>query len=204
MGKVIFNMSVSLDGFVAGPNVSQEQSMGEGGMRLFAWYNSGDTEVPLPGTDMVFKVSRASAALFDEIWPTLGAGITGRQNFNMANAWGGHPPGGVPLFVLTHNVPQEWAGEGSLFTFVTDGIERAVELAKEAAGDKNVGVSTASTMQQCLKAGLLDEIHIDQVPVLLGAGIRLFDNLGTTPIALEPIHVIEGQGVTHLGFRVIK
>ncbi len=204
MGKVIFDITASLDGFVAGPNVGPERPMGDGGMRLFEWYFSGDTDVPFPGTDMVFKVSRASAELFQETWPTFGADVTGRRNFDVAGGWGGKPPLGVPHFVVTHRVPQEWVKEGSPFTFVTDGVESAVEKAKQAAGDKNVGVSTANIMQQCLKAGLLDEIHIDLVPVLLGAGIRLFDHLGTEPIELETTRVIEGLGVTHLAYRVVK
>ena len=204
MGKVIFNMSMSLDGFVAGPNDGLERPMGDGGERLFKWYYSGDVDFPFPGTDMVFKVSRASAKLFQEAWPTFGAIVTGRKTFDIAGAWGGKPPLGVPHFVVTHTVPQEWLKPGSPFTFVTDGVESAVEKAKQAAGDKNVAVSTASIMQQCFKAGLLDEINIDLVPVLLGGGVRLFDHLGTEPIELERTRVVEAPGVTHLTFRVVK
>jgi dihydrofolate reductase len=105
---------------------------------------------------------------------------------------------------MTHNPPQEWVKAGSPFTFVTDGVESAIEQAKAVAGDKNVAVGSATTMQQCIKAGLLDEIHIDLAPVLLGDGIRLFDNLGTAPIELEITRVIEGTGVTHLIYRVVK
>jgi dihydrofolate reductase len=94
--------------------------------------------------------------------------------------------------------------EGSPFTFVTEGIESAVEQARAAAGDRNVAVSTASTTQQCLKAGLLDEIHIDLAPALLGDGIRLFDHLGAEPVELEIIRVVEAPGVTHLAYRVVK
>jgi dihydrofolate reductase len=196
MGKVVFNMSMSLDGFVAGPKDEVDH--------LFRWYYSGDTQVPFPGTEMVFKVSRASAEHIQEETKTIGAVITGRRNFNVAHAWGGHPPLGVPHFVMTHTVPQEWVKAGSPFTFVTDGIESAVAQAKQTAGDKDIAISTANVMQQCLKAGLLDKIAIDLVPVLLGEGIRLFDHLGSTPIELEPIRVIAGQGVTHLMFRVVK
>ena len=110
----------------------------------------------------------------------------------------------VPVFVVTHTVPREWNYEGSPFTFVTDGLESAVEQARAVAGDKDVGVIGASLVQQCIRAGLLDEIHIDLVPVLLGDGIRLFDHLGTEPIELESTRVIEGAGVTHLTFRVVK
>ena len=112
---------------------------------------------------------------------------------------------GVPTFIVTHTVLQEWVYEGSPFTFVTDGVESAVEQAKELAGDKkDVAVGAASIAQQCIRAGLLDEIHIDLVPVLLGGGVRLFEHLGTTPIELERTRVIEAPGVTHLTFRVIK
>src|SRR5439155_17681546 len=165
MGKVVTELSVSLDGFVAGPNDSPERPLGDGGERLFEWYSSGDTAFPLPGTDMVFKISRASADLLQEEWGTIGAMVAGRRMFDIADAWHGNPPGGGPCFVVTHTAPQEWVREGSPFTFVTDGVESAVRQAKEAAWDKNVAVSSANIMQQCLKAGLLDEIRIDLVPV---------------------------------------
>lgn len=195
MGKVIFNISVSLDGFVESPT--------DGVNRLFRWYFSGDTEVPF-SDDLTFRVSAASAALFRATWPTVGADITGRRNFDVANAWSGKPPLGVPCVVVTHRIPPEWVYAGSPFTFVTGGIENAVATAKRLAGDKHVAISTPSIMQQCLKAGLLDEISLDLVPVLLGSGTRLFDNLQDTSINLEPLGVIEGSGVTHLRFRVIN
>ncbi len=204
MGKVIFENSMSLDGFVAGPNDGPENGLGDGGQALFAWYNSGDTALPLPGTDMVFKISRASAELLREEWGKLGAMVAGRRMFDIANAWGGNPPGGGPCFIMTHNPPQEWVYEGSPFTFVTDGIESAIRQAKQAAGDKNVSIGSANIMQQGIKAGLLDEIQLDLVPVLLGGGVRLFDNLGAAPIELETIKVVEAPGVTHLKFRLVK
>lgn len=185
MGRVIGNLSVSLDGFVAGPNDGSENPLGDGGESLFEWYYGGDTPLPLPGTEMVFTVSRASAELLQEQWDGIGAMVAGRRMFDIANAWHGHPPGGGPCFIVTHNPPEEWTGEGSPFTFVTDGIEGAIRRAKEAAGDKNVAVASASIIQQCLKAGLLDEIHLDLAPVLLGGGVRLFDDLDNMPIALE-------------------
>jgi dihydrofolate reductase len=204
MGKVVTELSMSLDGFVAGPNDSPERPLGDGGEQLFQWYSSGDTAFPLPGTDMVFKISRASAELLREEWEALGAMVAGRRMFDIANAWGGHPPGGGPCFVVTHTAPQEWLKEGSPFTFVTDGVESAVRQAKKAAGDKNVAASSASIAQQCIKAGLLDEIHINLAPVLLGTGVRLFDHLGAAPINLERTRVIEATDVTHLRFRVVK
>ncbi len=111
---------------------------------------------------------------------------------------------GVPTFVVTHTVPQEWVYEGSPFTFVTDGVESAVEQAKAVAADKDVAVGAASIAQQCIRAGLLDEININLVPVLLGGGVRLFEHLGTGPIELEKTRVIEAPEITHLTFRVVK
>jgi dihydrofolate reductase len=204
MGNVIVELSMSLDGFVAGPNDGPDNSLGDGGERLFQWYSSGDTAFPLPGTDMVFKISRVSAELLREEWAKLGAMVTGRRMFDIARAWGGKPPGGGPCFVVTHTVPQEWVKDGSPFTFVTDGVESAIRQAKQAAGDKNVSASSASIAQQCLRLGLLDEIQIDLVPVLLGGGVRLFDHLGATPIELESTGVIVAPSVTHLKFRIVK
>ena len=110
----------------------------------------------------------------------------------------------MPTFVVTHTVPQEWVHEGSPFTFVTGGVESAVRQAKAVAGDRDVAVGAASIVQQCIRAGLLDEIHVDLVPVLLGDGVSLFDRLGTGPISLERTELVEAPGVTHLTFRVRK
>src|SRR5262245_57068125 len=195
MGKVVFSMTVSLDGFVAGPNDEVEW--------LFRWYFSGDTEIPISDGNMVLKVSSQSAEILKEALATYGAGVWRRRTFDFARAWGGHPPGS-PAFIVTHTVPQEWVYEGSPFTFVTDGVESAIRQAKQAAGEKDVVVCTASILQQCLNLGLMDEIHIDLAPVLLGGGVRLFEHLGTEPIELESTKVIEAPGVTHLRYRIVK
>jgi dihydrofolate reductase len=204
MGKVVMGISMSLDGFVAGPNDGPDNPLGDGGERLFEWYFSGDTPFIIPGDVPEFKVSRASAEHLAESISAIGAMVAGRRMFDIANAWQGHPPGEGPCFIVTHFPPQEWVKEGSPFTFVTDGVESAIRQAKAAAGDKNVAVSSASIAKQCLKAGLLDEISIDLAPVLLGGGVRLFEYLGNEPIALEKNKVIDAPGVTHLGFRVVK
>ena len=204
MGKVATGLTMSLDGFIAGPNDGPEHPLGEGGMRLFDWYSSGDTEYRLPGTEMVFRISPQSAELLREAHRKMGAFVTGRRTFDITNGWGGSPPLGVPTFVVTHTVPQEWVYEGSPFTFVTDGVESAVEQARAVAGDKDVAVGAASIVQQCIRAWLLDEIHVDLVPILLGGGVRLFDHLGRGPIELERTRVVEAPGVTHLTFRVVK
>lgn len=195
MGKVITNLSMSLDGFTARPNGDVQP--------LFQWYFSGDTAIPVQDGRMTLKVSPQSAEVLEEALRTSGAMVTGRRNFDGAGAWDGHPPF-APCFVVTHSVPQEWVKAGSPFIFVTDGVESAIAQAQAAAGDKNVAVATPSITQQCLKAGLLDEIHIDLAPVLLGAGIRLFDHLGDVPIELERTRVVAAPGVTHLAFRIVK
>jgi dihydrofolate reductase len=176
--------------------------MGHGGERLVAWYAGGDTDYRLPGTDMVFKVSAPTAEFLRETRETTGALVFGRETFDLTHGWGGNHPLDVPVFVVSSSVPQAWVSEGSPFPFVTDGLESALEQAQAVAGDKDVGVGAASIVQQCIRAGLLDEIHLDLVPVLLGGGVGLFDHLGTGPIDLERTRVIEGAGVTHLTFRV--
>jgi dihydrofolate reductase len=204
MGKVSVGLTMSLDGFIAGPNDGPGMPLGEGGERLFEWYSGGNTDYEMPGTDMVFRISAQSAELLREVGRRMGAFVTGRRTFDITHGWGGNPPLGVPTFVVTHNVPEEWGYEGSPYTFVTDGVESAVEQAKSAAGDRDVAVGAASIAQQCIEARLLDEVHVNLVPVLLGGGVRLFEHLGTAPIELESPRVIEAPGVTHLTFRVVK
>jgi dihydrofolate reductase len=204
MGKVRTGHATSLDGFIAGPNDGPEAPMGEGGERLLAWYSAGDTEYQLPNTEMVFKVSPQTAEFLRETRATTGALVTGRRTFELTHGWGGRHPLDVPVFVVTHHGPPDWVDEGSPFTFVSAGLESAIEQAKAVADDKDVGVIGANLVQQCIRAGLLDEIHLDLVPVLLGGGVRLFDHLGTAPIELKSTRVIEGAGVTHLTFRVVK
>lgn len=196
MGKVTTGFSMSLDGFIAGPRDNVD--------RLFQWYFSGDTSHEVASGDTVFKVSSEGAELIQEASNATGALVSGRRLFEVTNAWGGRHPLDVPVFVVTHTVPQEWVKEGSPFTFVTDGVESAIAQAQAVAGDKNVAVASASIVQQCIRAGLLEEINIDLVPVLLGDGIRLFDHLGTKQIELESTSVIEAPGVTHLTFSVAK
>ena len=196
MGKVTAQFSMSLDGFIAAADDDVWPVMG--------WYRAGDTEFAVPGAPMVFKISRASAELLKEAWPRIGAVVTGRHDFDVSKAWGGRPPVGDRAFILTHTPPAEWIDTDAPFTFVTDGIESAVAQAQAAAGDRDVAVGSSTTIQQALKAGLLDEIQIDLVPILLGAGVRLFDHLGPLPINLEIIDVIQGTGVTHLRYRVVR
>ena len=198
MGTIGAGFSMSLDGFIAGPGDDVE--------RLFQWMFSGSVDVNFTTGDqnLDLKVSPEAAERFQEPQNALGAIVSGRRLFDVAGAWGGKHPMNVPVVVLTHVIPQEWVKEGSPFTFVTDSIESAIEQARKIAGDKNIGVAGANITQQCLKAGLLNEIGIDLVPVLLSSGVRLFENLGIEPVELECTKVVADTGVTHLMFRVIK
>lgn len=172
MSDVICGLSVSLDGYIAGPNDGQGNPLGNGGDRLFEWYESGDTEYTMPDGEMTVTVSSESAEMLQAVNSTTGALVTGRRTFDITDGWSGRHPMDVPVFVVTHTIPDDWDIDGAPFTFVTDGVESAVEQAKEIAGEENVAVGAASLAQQCIEAGLLDEIHISLVPVLLGDGVR--------------------------------
>lgn len=195
MGKVSTGFSMSLDGFVALPN----DDIGP----LFNWYFAGNTEFPVPGGGFTFKLSPESAKQIQASFTAAGALVTGRHLFDHTKAWGGKHPLNVPIFVVTHNVAQEWVKAGSPFTFVTDGVESAIQQARAVAGDKDVVVLSPNVLQQCIKAGLLDEIHIDLIPILLGEGIRMFDHLGVESIALDDPEVVAAPGVTHLTYQVL-
>jgi dihydrofolate reductase len=196
MAKVVAIMSMSLDGYVADAN--------DGVTEVFDWYFSGDVEIPMPsaGSDMAFHVSAASADHVRRLIPEIGAMLTGRRTFEKAGGWDGQHPWDIPAFVLTHQVPDGWPRPDSTVQFVTDGIESAVAQAKSAASPRSVGVHGARTIQQCLNAGLLDEIQVDVAALLLGGGVRLFDHLANTPVALGNPTVVTGVEVTHLRYPV--
>jgi dihydrofolate reductase len=200
MSRVVVGLTVSLDGFIAGPNDGPANPLGDGGGKLFEWWTAG-TE-PMGGDDR-FRPPARSRAVVRELFD-VGAIITGRRTFDIARGWGGHHPVGVPFFLLTHNPPDRWVGPGTGGTVVTDGIESALEQARAVAGDRAVGVGAADVAQQYLRAGLLDEIHLNVVPVLLGAGVSMFGNLEGRQFGLECTRVVESDGVTHLSYRVIK
>jgi dihydrofolate reductase len=199
MGKIITGLSMSLDGFIGDPQGEVPY--------IFDWYGSGDTEYRFP-SGMLVKISAAAAELMREINNSTGALVHGRKTFDQTNGWGGQHPLAVPTFIVTHSVPHEWikefTGKGAPFTFVTDGLESAIEQARQVAGNKNIVVAAASLVQQCLSLGLLDEFTIHLAPVLLGQGIRLFDHLNTAPIELEQIGLLDTPGVTHITYRVVK
>jgi dihydrofolate reductase len=193
MSKVISGISMSLDGYVTGPNVTREQQLGDGGQVLHRWLHEPDPR---------------DTELMAEMGNDAGAILMGRLSYNLAEGdggWGdGGPAGPLPCFVLTHNPPDpDTVRAPSVFTFVTDGIHSAVDQAKAAAGDKVVGVHGASAAQQCLAAGLLDEIQLSLAPVLLGSGTRLFEHLDGR-FQLECTKVIDTPNATHLRFTVIR
>src|SRR3979490_2760808 len=213
MSRLRLDISMSLDGFVAGPNQGVENPLGEGGTQLHEWalglaawrkphgYEGGEVN--------------ASTEVLEESLDNLGAAVMGRNMFGGEGAWGDEPwdgwwgddpPFHMPVFVVTNHArePLTKAG-GTTFTFVTDGIESALEQAREAADGKDVALGGgASVAQQYLKAGLIDEMQIHVVPVLLGDGARLFDNLGDAEVALECTSAVEAPGVTHVTYRVVK
>lgn len=204
MGKVQLDITMSLDGFVAGPNDGPELGLGEGGERLHEWVvrlASWREPHGLEGGE-----TNSSSEVVEEGLQSAGAIVLGKRMFDNAKGWGENPPFHKPVFVLTHTEREPLAKEGgTTFTFVTDGVESAVRQAKAAAGDKDVTVAGgASVAQQCLRAGLLDELQIHVAPLLLGGGVRLFDDPGAEQIELEPTRVIESPGVTHLRYRVVR
>ena len=195
MTKVYTGASMSLDGYIAGPEET-------GFEHLFKWYGNGDVAVPTADPNMTLQMTEVSAKHFRGIIDATGALVVGRRLFDLTSGWGGTHPMNRPVVVLTHNVPEGWPSEGPNFTFVTDGIDAAVDTAKQLAGDQVVGVNGGSIARQCLNAGLLDEIWVDLVPVLLGGGVSLFDQLDDAPIELDGPDVIEATDVTHLRYRV--
>ena len=198
MGKVTTGATMSIDGYIAGP--------GESGFDLlFQWYGNGDVEIPSADPDMTFRTSETSAQHLKALMERLGALLVGRHLYDMTNAWGGRHPMDVTTVVLTHRLPEDRPAADENFVFVTEGIEAAVATAKKIAGDKDVGVNGGQMAQQCLNAGLLDEVHVDLVPVLLGGGTPFFSGLATKPVQLDgPTRVVEGNGVTHLTYQVRK
>jgi dihydrofolate reductase len=200
MGSVVVDLTISLDGFIAGDGDGPYLPLGRGGERLFTWMTAGPESNRM---EHRLAPPDASKVVVDEWMKGGGAIISGRRTFDIANGWKGGHPIDVPIFVVTHQPPThgEWSPRVS---FVTEGVDRALELAQEAAGDLKVSLSGASIAQQLLRAGKLDEIQVSIVPLLLGKGVRLFDHLGAGPIALEQTRVIESEGVTHLRYRVVR
>lgn len=189
---VLLDITTSLDGFIAGPNDDVE--------RLHEWLFTGDT----PTRSGPFRASRPSAEIIDEWFAATGAFVMGKRTFALGEKpWGDDPPFRKPCFVVTHEAREELTRGATTFRFVTDGVPSAVEQARAAARGSRVTVmGGASVAQQCVEAGLIDEMQIHLVPLLLGAGIRLFEEAPTTRGELETTRIIEAPGVVHLRFRV--
>lgn len=199
MSKVTSDMSMSLDGFITGPNGSVDVD------RLHEWMY--DLEGFRRPHGMSGGEKNRDSEILDESFKAAGAYVMGRRMFDVAEEpWGDNPPFHGPVFVVTHNARETLVKEGgTTFTFVTDGIESAVKQAKTAAGDKNVAVpGGANLIQQLIKAGLLDEIQIHIAPVLLGDGRRLFEEMGPEHIEMKATRVIDSPTVTHIRFQIIK
>ena len=191
MALVICDMSISLDGYVTGPNDSRENPFGDGAGMLHDWIFDAATE--------------QDRAILQEMLDGVGAVVMGRKSFDKNEGdggWGeGGPLGDTPCFVVTHNRPT--ASYPSVYRFVTDGVASAIEQAKATAGDKVVGLHGATIMQQALPLGLVDQIRVHVIPVLLGAGTPLFGTLDSS-IALERTQALATPAATHIGFRVIR
>lgn len=187
MGKVIIEMSMSLDGYIAAPNDNPNQGLGEDGMRLHNW---------------IFDDPAVLEEFYGDVQDKTGAVIMGRRTYdNSIREWGDSGPAGdIPCFVVTHRPP---ATSAPVFTFVTDGIESALTKAQAVAGDKQIGLMGANVDQQFLAAGLVDELRIHVVNVLLGGGRRLFDTLPQR-VELEQTSVRDTAGVTHIDYRVLR
>ncbi len=199
MSASVLYMSMSLDGFIAGPNEGPGNGLGDGGHRLHEWFFTGADTDPngVPG-----RPSGVNGLIIDEAMAT-GAVVAGRGTFEPADGWGGDHHDGVPIFILARRGPGIDIAHWPLVTYVSD-IARAMTEAKRAAGDKNVLVHGAGTAQVALAAGVLDELEIHIIPVLLGQGRRLFDNLDSEHIELERTRILEGEvGVTHMHYRVV-
>jgi dihydrofolate reductase len=198
LSATVLYMSMSLDGFIAGPNEGPHNGLGDGGERLHDWLWGGEPAGP---SSVPSGPSGVNGRVLDESLAT-GAVVAGRGTFEPAGGWGGDHHDGVPIFILSRDDPGIDIEGWPLVTYVSD-VQTAMVEAKRAAGEKNVLVHGATTAQLALAAGLLDELEIHLVPVLLGQGRRLFENLGPEHTELERVRVIEGEGgMTHLHYHV--
>jgi dihydrofolate reductase len=212
MSKVRAQISVSLDGYVAGPNQSEENPLGEGGEQLHDWVVGLEAWRKPHG--MEGGETNESSPVVEEATANVGAEIMGRGMFGPPDGgpwgkdpwrgwWGEDPPFHMPVFVLTHHEREHLTLSDTTFAFVTDGIESALGQARKAAGDKDVMIGGgADAIDQYLAAGLVDELELHVIPILLGGGSRLLENVGD--LRLEQLRAVEAPGVAHLKYRVVK
>jgi dihydrofolate reductase len=192
MTKVVTHMAMSLDGFIAQP----DDLPGE----LFDWYVDGDVPVPSGNPDIEFKVDAASAEVLTRLTAGMGAMISGRRLFDIADGWGDRHPGGAPVVVVTHRPPED-AARWPRTTFVGD-VATAVATAKEIAGDRDVTIASPDIIRQALDLGLVDELWVSLVPVLFGEGIPYFSKLERGHLVLEDPEVVVGYRATHLRYAI--
>jgi len=198
MSKVTTGASMSIDGYISGPGLS-------GFEYLFRWYGNGEVEIPMGNPELNVHATPQSAEHLRRLLDSTGVLVCSRRLYDQMGAWGGRHPMSVPVVVVSRDLPDDRPAEDENFVFVTEGIEAAIAKAKDLAGDKNVGVNGGTIASQCLDAGLLDEVHVDLVPVILGDGTPFFSSLGSAPVELEgPISVVQGDSVTHLAYRVVR
>jgi dihydrofolate reductase len=198
VSATVLYMSMSLDGFIAGPNEAPDNGLGDGGERLHDWVPMGDDAGP---QQLAGRQTGVNGQVINEFMST-GAVVAGRGTFEPAGGWGGDHHDGVPIFIYSRQEPGIDISQWPLVTYVED-VETAMAEAKRAAGDKDVLVHGAAVAQLALAAGVLDELEIHVIPVLLGQGRRLFDNLSPEHIELERTRILEGDGgVTHMHYRV--
>ncbi|MDQ1060602.1 dihydrofolate reductase [Arthrobacter globiformis] len=195
MARLVAEMTMSLDGFIALPDDSVNG--------LFDWYNNGPVEVSTARPDMTWHVTEASAVHLRRTMSTAGAMLVGRRIFDLTDGWGGQHPIDCPIVVLSHSVPDGWPRDGIPYTFVTTGFSDAVRTATALAGDKDVALAGPDIIRQAIDAGLVEEIRVNLAPWILGHGIRFFDNLAAAPVKLEQTAVIQGDAVTHLYYKVL-
>ncbi len=195
MGQVIASASMSLDGYIA----KQDNSIG----RLFDWLQSGDIATPTASPGITFHLTKASADYWHEWTSQLGALVCGRTLFDFTDGWGGRHTMDIPVVVVTHRVPTEWidAHPDAPFTFVTSGVEEAVQTAQAIAGDRTVAVTAGTIAGQCLDLGLLDAAAVDLVPVVMGGGRPYFGDRSVDDVALgNPTACVASDRVVHLTF----
>lgn len=194
MGKVLVTGTVSLDGFIADEN----DAVGP----LFDWYGNGDVTVTMGDPDRAFHVTEASAEYIRGVVGSVRAAVIGRRLFDITNGWNGVPAAGEHVFVVTHLPPTAWPFPAAPFTFVTEGVAAAIGQARRFAGDGDVSVMAGEIGGQALAAGLVDEVHLDLVPVLLGRGKRYFGSFAGAPAMLENPRIVEGDRALHLAYAV--
>ena len=193
MGKVLSHMTMSLDGYIANPD--------DGVDELFDWYAAGDVHMDTPNEDIEFQVDEASAEVLRGLTDDVGALVSGRRLFDIADGWGDAHPAGAAVVVVTHKPPAD-AAERWPKTVFTDSVEAAVARAKEIAGDKDVTIASADITQQALDLGLVDEVCVSLVPVLFGEGIPYFSKLARGHLLLEDPVVVQGRRALHLRYPV--